>query len=1023
MPEWTKEQRLAIDEENKNIIVSAGAGSGKTTVLSARVIRKIKAGTKINELLILTFTNMAAKEMKDRIKKNLKKEGLMEEYNLIDSSYITTFDSFSLTVVKKYHYLMDVSKNINVLDDSVLLIKQKEVLKNIFEELYAKEDEDFIHLINDFCMKDDDNVSKLILDLSSKLDLISNKKTFLNSYLDKYYTEDNYKELVNQYINVIHSKLKVLGNLLEEISYQCEPEKYEEVLAHYSNLLTASSYEDIRVKSAFETPKINGLSEEAGAIKKKINECCNEIKELCSYNTTDEMIEEIKNTYSYVKSIIGIILKLDEEIDKYKFENDLYTFNDIEKLAIRIVKENSDVREEMKNSFREIMIDEYQDTNNLQEEFISLIENNNVYMVGDIKQSIYRFRNANPNIFRSKYERYRDNNGGIKIDLNENFRSREETIININLIFNLVMDTIFGGTNYLENQLVFGNKKVYSNNRVDTQNNNFEIYNYDYDKELGFKKEEYEAFIIAKDIKSKIDSRFQVYDKDIGALRDVDYKDFVILMDRGTNFNTYKKIFNYLNIPLDIYRDDEINDDDLFIIIKNIISLLINIKNNNYDNSFKHAYISLIRSFLYEYDDEKIFDLIKENTYKEDISFITLKEISNEIDYLPVSDILDLIVNKFDIINKLSRVGNIDNLLTTLEYIINYAKSIKDNNILYFNDYLDSLLDEKLEITISSKKEDSNSVKLMTIHKSKGLEYSICYYAGLYAEFNLSDINDRIFYDNLYGIYTPVFNEGLKETIIKKLIKENYTKEEISERIRLFYVALTRAKEKMILLCDMNGDETNNNYDNGIVKDEIRVSYRSFQDILSSISFSLKDYIKNINIEDYNLTKAYEIGISKKINIPKTNEVINAHEIEDNSILITKEKASKNPVIHTKEEIELMEYGTKMHKKFEYEDFDNPQDSDVIDFLNVYGYKKESTVYKELEFTYEKDGKEINGIIDLLVEYPDHIDIIDYKLSNIEDENYNKQLREYKEYISSIKDKPINLYLYSINRNKCDIIL
>ena len=110
-----------------------------------------------------------------------------------------------------------------------------------------------------------------------------------------------------------------------------------------------------------------------------------------------------------------------------------------------------------------------------------------------------------------------------------------------------------------------------------------------------------------------------------------------------------------------------------------------------------------------------------------------------------------------------------------------------------------------------------------------------------------------------------------------------------------------------------------------------------------------------------------------------------------------------------------MEYGTKMHKIFEYEDFNNPQNKHVIDFLNTYGYKKESTVYKELEFTYEKDGKEINGVIDLLVEYPDHIDIIDYKLSNIEDENYNKQLKEYKEYISSIKDKSIEIYLYSIN--------
>ena len=197
MPVWTDEQLSAINEENKNIIVSAGAGSGKTAVLTTRVIRKIKAGTRINELLILTFTNMAAKEMKERIKSKLKDEGLMDEYNLIDSSYITTFDSFSLTVVKKYHYLMDVSKNINVLDNSVLLIKQKEILEKIFDELYEKEDKDFIHLINDFCMKDDKNISKLILDLSSKLDLIPDKKSFLNSYLDNYYTEDNYKRLTD----------------------------------------------------------------------------------------------------------------------------------------------------------------------------------------------------------------------------------------------------------------------------------------------------------------------------------------------------------------------------------------------------------------------------------------------------------------------------------------------------------------------------------------------------------------------------------------------------------------------------------------------------------------------------------------------------------------------------------------------------------------------------------------------------------------------------------------------------------
>ena len=213
----------------------------------------------------------------------------------------------------------------------------------------------------------------------------------------------------------------------------------------------------------------------------------------------------------------------------------------------------------------------------------------------------------------------------------------------------------------------------------------------------------------------------------------------------------------------------------------------------------------------------------------------------------------------------------------------------------------------------------------------------------------------------------------------------------------------------------MNQDEErNNNYDNGIVKNEIRFNYRSFEDILSSISFSLKDYIKEINIEDYSLTKDYEIETSKVLSISKSNNVIDVKELEDTSTLLTKEKASKDVKLLTKEEQLLMEEGTKVHRIFEYEDFNNPQDNRVKDFLNIYGYKKESTVYKELEFSYEKDNKIINGVIDLMIEYPDYIDIIDYKLSNIEDENYNKQLKEYKEYISSIKDKEVNIYLYSI---------
>ena len=1015
MPTWTNEQLLAINEEGKNIIVSAGAGSGKTAVLTNRVIRKIKSGVKINELLILTFTNLAAKEMKERIKKNLKKEGLMEEYNSIDSAYITTFDSYSLSMLKKYHYLLNVSPNVDILEDSILTLKEKEILDDIFEKLYASNDSKFNKLINDFCMKDDKELKNLILGLSSKLDLISDKKLYLDTYINNYYNEERYNFLLDSFMDILRNKIELIKKLCNEISYYCEKEQYESLIDFFNSLFNSETYEDIRRNTSSNAVSIRGLDEEAKKIKDKINKCYNEIKEICEYNSLEEAKEEIIETKDYIECIIDILKELNERIDEYKFKNDLYTFNDIEKLVIKLIKENTEVRNEIKNSYKEIMIDEYQDTNNLQEEFISLIENNNVYMVGDLKQSIYRFRNANPSIFKNKYDKYKNNDGGMKIDLNKNFRSREETLTNINLIFNLVMDNVIGGTNYLENQLQFGNLS-YSENILKSQNSNFEIYNYDFKKDLKFKKEEYEAFIIAKDIIDKISSNYKVYDKDENVIRNAEYKDFVILMDRSTNYDTYKKVFNYFKIPLEIYKDEKINDDEIFILIKNIISLLINIKNNNYDNSFKHAYVSLIRSFLFEYDDEKIFDLIKEDTYKNDEVFITLKDISNQTDYLPVSDIIELIINRLDIINKLPRVGDIDNKLTAIEYIINFSKTIKNNNIEYFNEYLDNLLDEGLKIEVQSKMEDSNSVKLMTIYKSKGLEYNICYYSGLYSEFVFSDVQERIIYDEIYGIYIPVFKEGIKDTIVKRLIKDNYIKEVVSEKLRLLYVALTRAKEKMILLCDLNLDEErNNNYDNGIVKNEIRLSYKSFQDILSSITFSLKEYTTNIDIEDYNLTKDYEIETGKEIKLPSNNEVIEVDELEDISVLLNKEKASKDVKLITVDESKLMEEGTKIHKIFEYEDFNNPVDNRVKDFLSVYNYDPKSTVYKELEFSYEKDNKIINGIIDLMIEYSDHIDIIDYKLSNIEDETYNKQLKEYKDYISSIKDKEVNIYLYSIN--------
>ena len=268
--------------------------------------------------------------------------------------------------------------------------------------------------------------------------------------------------------------------------------------------------------------------EEAKLIKERISSLIKEVKKLCIYENVEEIKTGILNTKVYVSTILKIVEQLDRKTMEYKFSNDCFEFNDIAKLAIKIVEENEFVRNELKYKFNEIMIDEYQDTSDLQDLFISYISNNNVYMVGDIKQSIYRFRNANPKLFQEKYDNYSDNNGGIKIDLNKNFRSREEVLNDINLIFNIVMDFNIGGADYKKShQMIFGNS-LYNEKGFNNQNNNLEILNYTYDNEKGFTKQEIEIFIIAQDIKKNISKKYQVFDMELGKNRDASYSDFAI---------------------------------------------------------------------------------------------------------------------------------------------------------------------------------------------------------------------------------------------------------------------------------------------------------------------------------------------------------------------------------------------------------------------------------------------------------------------------------------------------------------
>ncbi len=204
MPKWTDEQKLAINKDNTNIIVSAGAGSGKTAVLTARVLRKLKDGIDIDKLLVLTFTNEAAGEMKNRIRKAIKEEpDLKEQLDLIDSSYITTFDSFALSIVKKYHYLLNLPKDISIVESAIVEIKKIEVLNDIFDNSYEEENESFQKLIKDFCIRDDKEIKNAILLINKKLDLKIDKEEYLDSYIDNYYSEEHINSLMDDYMSKI----------------------------------------------------------------------------------------------------------------------------------------------------------------------------------------------------------------------------------------------------------------------------------------------------------------------------------------------------------------------------------------------------------------------------------------------------------------------------------------------------------------------------------------------------------------------------------------------------------------------------------------------------------------------------------------------------------------------------------------------------------------------------------------------------------------------------------------------------
>lgn len=1049
---WSKEQLQAITEEGKNILVNAGAGSGKTAVLTTRLLTKVKNGIKLDSLIVLTFTKLAASEMKERLRSSLIKDGSEEaknELEYIDQANIQTFDSFTNEIVRKYHYELNIPSKINIVDSVNFKMVSLDIIKEIFKKLYDEQNQHFFNMLNMYTVKDDKKIIDYLLKIYEKIrldkhypDIFKNPDAITNNEI--------VNEQIRDYEALLEKEKELLGLYLKKMERYTADMKLQN---HYNEIVTnkcfnekMSSYDDYLILKNIALPnmpsKVDDEIEKAmySSYYGKFREILKKFKETyLIYNSSEEIAQNIQNINNNIKIILQILGQLDEELKKYKKKNNCYDFTDISEMAISLLEKNDNIRRDLSLRTKEILIDEYQDTSDAQEKLINLIARNNVYMVGDVKQSIYSFRNANPQIFKETYLKLKDSNDGLVIDLANNFRSREEVLETVNSLFKKIMTYDIGGAEYNTSQaLNFGflDYNSYKEDDYKTILHTYDAKDEDYQE---YSKVEIEAFIIGRDIKAKVGKK-KVYDKEKNTYRLSKYSDYAVLTSAKDNFEAYKKIFEYLGIPLEIFKDETfIKNDEIYVLI-NILKTVYSFYDYEYGKeNLKASLTSFLRSFVCEIDDKTISKIIASGNIKKAFEeflpaiYNIINEISKMILFSTVKEIILEIYNRFSIMEKINVLYNVDMVEFRMNYYQTIVQNLVDLNYTFKDiiDYFDLLVtDEKsFEIKVSNKKSSGiEAVKMMSIHASKGLEFPICYFPEMYRSFNFSDLNDLIIYSKKYKIIAPYFENNLLKTNICKILEsKSYHEEAVGERIRLLYVALTRPREQIIIVSPMfDGDKERDE-----LTDNIKSNFKTYYEFLDAIYLSLVNCEQNILLKDLALSKEYNKNKIIKDLENETNKKLFFNDFKLIKEEIGQRKASKSKVNYiSKEELESMEIGTKFHKILELVDFNNVNlglfnlNEDVEKLLRRFfeskfiKEKKIIKTYHEYAFCYEEENEVIKGIIDLIIETKDNLFIIDYKLNNIDDENYKKQLNVYYKYLKKVSFKTIETYLYSIVQNK-----
>jgi len=870
---WTPKQQQVIQSRNRNILVSAAAGSGKTAVLVERIIKLVlddREKCNIDEFVIVTFTKAAAAEMKQRIitafeellEINQGNVHIEKQLVLIHQAQITTIHGFCKQVIEQNFFRLDLEPGFRIGDDGELSLLKKDVLDQILTLNYEEGEDSFFDYIDQYAPgKNDLEIENQILKLYEIAMGNPWPEKFLQSSGEKYQKgkegEENFylKEVVQVVLTEMTSCKKALlccmAIIEEDETLLAYKKNLESDLSQVDYILQASDYVNLAQRcnaytaSRMATVKNCEDEERKEFIKETRSEIKEEIKSLTKdyFFASPSIIERgIEQSGQMVLVLIQLTLAFKKRFQEEKKKRNILDFNDLEHMALSILVDEetqkpTEAALEYQRKYRHIMIDEYQDSNLVQEILMTSIagrgqEEHNIFMVGDVKQSIYRFRLARPELFMDKYDRYQEK-GEVeeKIILHQNFRSRIEVLDVVNDIFSKIMKRDLGGVDYDEDaSLVFG--ATYPQGE---EQNQFQaelvIVNQDIDFPL-LDNSEKEGLVIAKLIGEILETGV-VTDKKTGQLRKATYGDIVILSRSVANWaEPVKKILEQYGIPV---HTNSTTGYFAALEIKTILAMLHLIDNMNQDIPL----VTVMTSAMFDFTKEelammktsvqgKFFYQVVQNCRKDksplpqelniklEEFFLVIEKFRKASTYLSIHELIQLILKETMYLEYVSvmSAGKVRkmNLMMLIEKSIQFEQT-SYKGVFNFLRYMERL--EKYEIDFGTAVvlgEGENVVRMISTHKSKGLEFPIVIVANLGKAFNVKDKKNSLMIhpENGIGLQDIDSEKRTKrESIPRNLMRNQLNKENLGEELRILYVALTRAKEKLYMVASVKGLEKN----------------------------------------------------------------------------------------------------------------------------------------------------------------------------------------------------------------------